>query len=71
MTVFHAHIADMCAWLKTQVPLESRVPKNSFVIIMPSYLQQVLHQVTHTSLHLTHTFHKNYWLNTPFASYRS
>ena len=69
MTVFRAHIPDMCAWLQTQVLLESHVPQKSFVIIMPSYLHQILHQDTHVTL--THTFHKNFLLNTPFASNRS
>ena len=48
-TVFGAHIADMCAWLQTQVLSLSHVPQNSFVIIIPSCLYQILHQDTHVT----------------------
>ena len=43
--------------------------RKSFVIILSSYLHQILHQDTHFTL--THTFHKKYLLNTPYTSYRS
>ena len=40
MTVFHAHIADVCAWLETQVPL----PK---IVLSSSGHDTCMHQAPH------------------------